>query len=58
MDIIFDLIEKERQRQTHGIEMIASENFVSDNVMKAVGSVLTNKYAEDIPEKDITEVVK
>ncbi|MFY7816551.1 MAG: serine hydroxymethyltransferase, partial [Chryseobacterium taeanense] len=51
MDIIFDLIEKERQRQTHGIEMIASENFVSDNVMKAVGSVLTNKYAEGYPGK-------
>ena len=46
MDPIFDLIEQERQRQTHGIELIASENFVSENVMKAVGSVLTNKYAE------------
>lgn len=48
-DIIFDLIEKERQRQTHGIELIASENFVSENVMKAMGSVLTNKYAEGYP---------
>lgn len=48
-DIIFELIEKERQRQTHGIELIASENFVSDNVMKAMGSVLTNKYAEGYP---------
>lgn len=48
-DPIFDLIEKERQRQTHGIELIASENFVSDNVMKAMGSVLTNKYAEGYP---------
>jgi len=47
--IIFDLIEKERQRQTHGIELIASENFVSDEVMKAMGSVLTNKYAEGYP---------
>ena len=48
-DPIFDLIEKERQRQTHGIELIASENFVSENVMKAMGSVLTNKYAEGYP---------
>ena len=47
--IIFDLIEKERLRQTHGIELIASENFVSDEVMKAMGSVLTNKYAEGYP---------
>ncbi len=46
---IFDLIEKEKQRQTHGIELIASENFVSDDVMKAMGSVLTNKYAEGYP---------
>src|SRR5574343_1280300 len=50
-DPIFELIEKERQRQTHGIELIASENFVSDNVMKAMGSVLTNKYAEGYPSK-------
>ena len=50
-DPIFDLIEKERQRQTHGIELIASENFVSENVMKAMGSVLTNKYAEGYPGK-------
>src|SRR5690606_32555256 len=49
--IIFDLIEKERLRQTHGIELIASENFVSDEVMKAMGSVLTNKYAEGYPGK-------
>lgn len=48
-DPIFELIEKERQRQTHGIELIASENFVSDGVMKAMGSVLTNKYAEGYP---------
>ena len=51
MDPIFDLIEQERQRQTQGIELIASENFVSENVMKAVGSVLTNKYAEGYPGK-------
>lgn len=50
-DPIFGLIEKERQRQTHGIELIASENFVSDEVMKAMGSVLTNKYAEGYPGK-------
>ncbi len=49
MDPIFDLIEQERLRQTHGLELIASENFVSDAVMKAVGSVLTNKYAEGYP---------
>lgn len=49
MDPIFDLIEQEKQRQLHGLELIASENFVSDNVMKAMGSVLTNKYAEGYP---------
>ncbi len=49
MDIIFDLIEKERARQTHGLELIASENFVSEEVMRAMGSVLTNKYAEGYP---------
>jgi glycine hydroxymethyltransferase len=48
---IFDLIEKEKQRQEHGIELIASENFVSLQVMKAQGSVLTNKYAEGLPGK-------
>ncbi len=46
---IFDLIAEERSRQTHGIELIASENFVSDQVMEAMGSVLTNKYAEGYP---------
>lgn len=46
---IFDLIAAERSRQTHGIELIASENFVSDQVMEAMGSVLTNKYAEGYP---------
>jgi glycine hydroxymethyltransferase len=44
--ILFDLIEKEHQRQLHGVELIASENFVSDQVMQAMGSWLTNKYAE------------
>lgn len=46
---IFDLIAAERSRQMHGIELIASENFVSDQVMEAMGSVLTNKYAEGYP---------
>ncbi|MCR8969174.1 serine hydroxymethyltransferase [Facklamia sp. 7083-14-GEN3] len=46
---VFEVIEKERQRQTHGIELIASENFVSEDVMKVQGSVLTNKYAEGYP---------
>ena len=48
---IFDLIEKEHQRQLKGMELIASENFVSDEVMKAMGSYLTNKYAEGYPGK-------
>ena len=48
---IFKLIEAEKQRQLHGIELIASENFVSDQVMQAMGSVLTNKYAEGLPGK-------
>ena len=48
---IFDLIEKERERQTQGIELIASENFTSPQVMEAAGSVLTNKYAEGYPGK-------
>ncbi|MFM9984850.1 MAG: serine hydroxymethyltransferase [Flavobacteriales bacterium] len=48
---IFDLIEKEKRRQHHGIELIASENFVSPQVMEAMGSVLTNKYAEGLPGK-------
>ena len=48
---IFDLIENERQRQAQGLELIASENFVSQQVMEAAGSVLTNKYAEGLPGK-------
>lgn len=48
---IFRLIDAERQRQMRGIELIASENFVSDQVMQAMGSVLTNKYAEGYPGK-------
>lgn len=46
---LFDAIEKEKKRQEHGIELIASENFVSEEVMKAQGSILTNKYAEGYP---------
>lgn len=46
---IFDLIQQEKERQLHGIELIASENFVSDQVLEAMGSVMTNKYAEGYP---------
>ena len=49
--IVFDLIKKEKERQLEGIELIASENFTSENVMLATGSVLTNKYAEGYPGK-------
>jgi glycine hydroxymethyltransferase len=49
--IIFDLIRQEKERQMHGLELIASENFVSDQVMQAMGSELTNKYAEGLPGK-------
>ena len=48
---IFALIEKEHQRQVKGMELIASENYVSDQVMEAQGSCLTNKYAEGYPGK-------
>ncbi len=48
---IFNLIEEEKQRQINGIELIASENFTSPQVMEAQGSVLTNKYAEGYPGK-------
>ncbi|MEO0403499.1 MAG: serine hydroxymethyltransferase, partial [Bacteroidota bacterium] len=50
-DPIFDLIDQERKRQVEGIELIASENFVSNDVLEAAGSVLTNKYAEGLPGK-------
>ena len=50
-DVIFGLIEEERERQMRGLELIASENFVSQDVMTAMGSVLTNKYAEGLPGK-------
>jgi len=49
--VIFDLISEEKNRQLQGLELIASENFVSDQVMQAMGSVLTNKYAEGLPGK-------
>ena len=55
---VFDLISEERNRQMHGIELIASENFVSDEVMEAMGSVLTNKYAEGYPAARTTAVVR
>jgi glycine hydroxymethyltransferase len=50
-NLVFDLIDKELDRQEHGLELIASENFVSKQVMEASGSVLTNKYAEGLPGK-------
>ena len=50
---IFDLIHEEHERQVYGIELIASENFVSNQVMEATGSCLTNKYAEGYPNKGI-----
>lgn len=46
---IFDLIEKEKQRQFEGLELIASENYTSKAVMEANGSILTNKYSEGLP---------
>ncbi|WP_346859974.1 serine hydroxymethyltransferase [uncultured Draconibacterium sp.] len=49
--LVFDIIKKEHERQLGGIELIASENFVSDQVMEAMGSVMTNKYAEGYPGK-------
>lgn len=49
--VVFDIIKKERERQLSGIELIASENFVSEQVLEAMGSVMTNKYAEGYPGK-------
>ncbi len=48
---IFDLIRSERDRQSSGLELIASENYVSDYVLEAMGSICTNKYAEGYPGK-------
>ncbi len=50
-EVVFSLIEKEKERQQKGLELIASENFASPQVMEAMGSVLTNKYAEGLPNK-------
>lgn len=50
-DKVFEIIQKEKERQMHGIELIASENFVSEQVLEAMGSVMTNKYAEGYPGK-------
>ena len=50
-DVIFELVRQEDRRQREGIELIASENYVSAQVMEAVGSCLTNKYAEGLPGK-------
>jgi glycine hydroxymethyltransferase len=50
-DKVFEIIQKEKERQMHGIELIASENFVSPQVLEAMGSVMTNKYAEGYPGK-------
>ena len=51
--LVFDLIRKELERQRRGIELIASENFVSLDVMQSMGNVMTNKYAEGYPGKQI-----
>lgn len=51
-DLVFDLIENEKKRQSEGLELIPSENYVSANVLKAMGSVLTNKYSEGYPHFD------
>ena len=48
---VFDIIAQEKWRQTKGLELIASENYVSEQVMEAMGSVMTNKYAEGLPGK-------
>ncbi|HHZ65228.1 MAG TPA: serine hydroxymethyltransferase, partial [Flavobacteriales bacterium] len=48
---VFGLIDKEYQRQINGIELIASENFASEQVIRAMGTILTNKYAEGLPNK-------
>ena len=48
---LFDLIRKEKERQSQGLELIASENYVTDQVLEAMGSICTNKYAEGYPGK-------
>ena len=49
--LVFDLISKENTRQHKGLELIASENYTHEQVMEAMGSILTNKYAEGLPNK-------
>lgn len=56
--IIEESLRKERKRQEENIELIASENYVSNDILKLQGSILTNKYAEGYPGKDIMAVVK
>lgn len=58
MDKVFELIQREQNRQNSTIELIASENFVSENVLKAAGSCLTNKYAEGYPAGAITAAAR
>ena len=55
-DPVFDLIDKEKKRQSEGLELIPSENYVSANVLTAMGSILTNKYSEGYPHFDGTGV--
>ena len=55
---IYELIQKERRRQAEVLELIASENYVSKEVLEALGSVLTNKYAEGYPRSVITAVMR
>ena len=54
-DIIFDLINEEKTRQTEGLELIPSENYVTKEVLEAMGSVLTNKYSEGYPSFENVE---
>ena len=54
MSKVFEIIEKEKARQDKTFELIASENFVSENVLKAVGSCLTNKYSEGYPKNRVS----
>lgn len=55
---VFKYIRDEEERRAHNIELIASENFVSDNVLKAVGSCLTNKYSKGYKEEDFVKVAQ
>ena len=53
-DLVFNLIDQEKQRQSEGLELIPSENYVSADVLRAMGSILTNKYSEGYPHFDGT----